>query len=65
MKTIVSFFMMMIMALAVVSTGQAAGRSNRDVVIATAPAYTDFVDSREIPYKAGPNDLHTPDVMGW
>ena len=44
MKTIVSFFMMMIMALAVVSTGQAAGRSSKDVVIATAPAYTDFVD---------------------
>ena len=67
MKTIISFFMIMIMALALATIGEAAtgSRSSNDLNLSAAPAYTDFTDSRDIPYKAGQNDPRTPDVMGW
>jgi len=57
--------MIMIMALALATVGEAATRSSNDLNISAAPAYSDFTDSRDIPYKAGPNDLRTPDRLGW
>ncbi len=53
MKRIASFLAVMIMGLALVSS------------VAAAPAFTDFTDSKDIPYKAAPTDLQTPDAMGW
>ncbi len=32
--------------------------------LALRPAYTDFIDSRDIPHKAARNELHTPNWMG-
>jgi hypothetical protein len=60
------FFMAMIMAFALVSAVEAAGVSSSDVngsVLSAGPAYTDYIDSRDIPHKAGANELQTPDVM--
>jgi hypothetical protein len=66
MKTIVSLFMVMVMAFALVSTvGIAGAANNGDARLSqSVPAYTDYIDSRDLPYKAGANDLQTPDVMG-
>ncbi len=69
MKTIMSFFMVMILALSLVTVGKAVGFPNDSntysLVHWAAPAYTDFIDSCDIPYVAGQNDLRTPDVIGY
>ncbi len=69
MKTIMSFFMVMILAVSLVSVGKAVGfpndSNNYSLVRPAVPAYTDFTDSRNIPYVAGPNDLRTPNAIGY
>ncbi len=65
MKAMMSFFMAMVMAFALVSTVAAADLGKNSGVFSTAPAYTDFVDSRDLPHKAGVNDLQVPDAFGY
>ena len=66
MKTISRLFMVMVMAFALVSvvgTAGAAAINDHECGI-SGPAYTDYVNSRDLPFKACPTDLQVPEVMG-
>jgi len=60
--------MVMTLAFALVSMVWTAGAAPNDHGCGiTGPAYADYVNSRDLPFKACPNDLQPPDVgsIGW
>ena len=58
MKTITRLFMVMVMAFALVSMVGTAGAAINDHECGiSGPAFTDYVNSRDLPFKSCPTDL--------